>query len=49
LLYSEHGSSPRGGERIGPVQHVYYSIDEAGEVVVIRTIWGARRGRGPKL
>ena len=30
-------------------QHVYYSIDEANDMVVIRTIWGARRGRTPKL
>ena len=30
-------------------QHVYYSIDELHETVVVRTIWGARRGRPPKL
>jgi hypothetical protein len=30
-------------------QHVYYVIDEALGAVVIYTIWGARRGRGPKL
>ena len=30
-------------------QHVYYVVDEAAEVVVIHTIWGARRGRGPKF
>lgn len=30
-------------------QHVYYSIDEPNELVVIRTIWGARRGRTPRL
>jgi 3-hydroxyacyl-CoA dehydrogenase len=30
-------------------QHVYYVIDEVLGAVVIDTIWGARRGRGPKL
>jgi len=30
-------------------QHIYYVIDEALGAVVIYTIWGARRGRGPKL
>lgn len=30
-------------------QHVYYSVDEASDTVVIRTIWGARRGRRPRL
>lgn len=30
-------------------QHIYYSISEADDTVVIRTIWGARRGRAPKL
>jgi hypothetical protein len=30
-------------------QHIYYSIDEASETVTIRTIWGARRGRSPRL
>jgi hypothetical protein len=30
-------------------QHLYYTIDEATDTVVIRTIWGARRGRRPKL
>jgi hypothetical protein len=30
-------------------QHVYYSIDEANETVIIRTIWGARRRRTPRL
>jgi hypothetical protein len=31
------------------LQHVYYVIDEALGAVVIHAIWGARRGRGPKL
>ena len=30
-------------------QHLYYSIDEATDTVIIRALWGARRGRGPKL
>lgn len=30
-------------------QHIYYSVDELTDTVVVRTIWGARRGRGPKL
>lgn len=30
-------------------QHIYYSIDDVSDTVVIRTIWGARRGRPPKL
>ncbi len=30
-------------------QHVYFSIDEDAQRVVIHTVWGARRGRGPKL
>lgn len=30
-------------------QHLYYSIDETADAVIVRTIWGARRGRGPKL
>lgn len=30
-------------------QHLYYSIDETAAVVLIHTIWGARRGSGPKL
>lgn len=30
-------------------QHVYYSIDEANDIVIIHTIWGARRGRSPRL
>lgn len=30
-------------------QHVYYSINETNGIVVIHSVWGARRGRGPKL
>jgi len=30
-------------------QHIYYSIDEANDTVIIRTIWGARRGRSPRF
>ena len=30
-------------------QHVYYTVDETARVVTVQTIWGARRGRGPKL
>lgn len=30
-------------------QHVFYVVDDANGVIVIHTIWGARRGRGPKL
>lgn len=31
------------------LQHVYYTVDEASETVVVRTIWGAQRGQRPKL
>jgi hypothetical protein len=30
-------------------QHVYFTVDDAAGEVVIETIWGARRRRGPKL
>ncbi len=30
-------------------QHFYYSVDSHEDVIVVHTIWGARRGRGPKL
>jgi hypothetical protein len=30
-------------------QHVYFSIDDDGQRVVIHTVWSARRGRGAKL
>lgn len=29
-------------------QHVFYSVGED-DGIVIHTVWGARRGRGPKL
>ena len=30
-------------------QNVFYVLDDAKGVIVIHTIWGARRGRKPKL
>jgi plasmid stabilization system protein ParE len=45
----------RGGEIIrrtllkNSAQHVYYSVDADNGVIVIYSVWGARRGRGPKL
>jgi len=27
--------------------HLYYSVDEEGEVVAVRALWHAARGRGP--
>jgi len=30
-------------------QHVYYSIRDAESTVIVHTVWGARRGRGPRL
>ena len=30
-------------------QHVYYYIDDSAHEVVVLTVWGVRRGRGPKL
>lgn len=30
-------------------QNVFYVVDEAKGVVVVHTVWGARRGRTPKL
>lgn len=30
-------------------QHMLYTIDEAKDLIVIRTIWGARRGSAPRL
>jgi hypothetical protein len=29
--------------------HIYYSIEHSGIVVVIHSLWGARRRRSPKL
>ena len=45
----------RGGEIVRrtllekSAQHVYYSADETNGVIVVYSVWGARRGRGPKL
>jgi hypothetical protein len=30
-------------------RHVYYSVNEASRSVIVHVIWGARKGRGPKL
>ena len=30
-------------------QHVYYTVDDDAAEVIIETVWGARRKRGPKL
>jgi plasmid stabilization system protein ParE len=30
-------------------QHFYYSVDEEAGEILVHMIWGARRGRGPKL
>ena len=30
-------------------QHIYYAVDEENDVIVIHTVWGARRGRAPTL
>ena len=30
-------------------QHVYYTVDDAADEIVIETVWSARRRRGPKL
>ncbi len=30
-------------------QHVYFVADEANDIVTVLRVWGARRGRGPKL
>jgi hypothetical protein len=29
--------------------HVYFSIDRKAQVIMLHSVWGARRGRGPKL
>jgi plasmid stabilization system protein ParE len=29
--------------------HVYFEVDEARELVIVHAIWGAPRGRGPRL
>jgi hypothetical protein len=30
-------------------QHLYYYIDDNTQEIVVLTVWGVRRGRGPKL
>jgi plasmid stabilization system protein ParE len=30
-------------------QHVYYTIDDTRSEVVVETVWGARRGGGPRF
>jgi hypothetical protein len=30
-------------------QHLYYAVDSSTGVVLVHAVWGARRGRGPKL
>jgi plasmid stabilization system protein ParE len=30
-------------------QHVYYSVDDEGQTVTVLNVWGARRGRAPRL
>jgi len=30
-------------------QHVYYTVDDAADEIIVETVWGARRKRGPKL
>ena len=29
--------------------HVYYSVDEDADLVTVVAVWGAPKGRGPKL
>lgn len=29
--------------------HVYYSVDDDAELVKVLAVWGAPKGRGPKL
>lgn len=29
--------------------HVYFSVDRKAGVLMVHSVWGARRGRGPKL
>jgi hypothetical protein len=29
--------------------HVYFAVDRAAQVIVVHSVWGARRGRGPKV
>ncbi len=29
--------------------HLYFSVNQAAQVIMLHSVWGARRGRGPKL
>lgn len=29
--------------------HVYFSVNRKAQVIMVHSVWGARRGRGPKL
>jgi hypothetical protein len=29
--------------------HVYFSVNRNAQVIMLHSVWGARRGRGPKL
>jgi hypothetical protein len=29
--------------------HIYFSVNREAQVVMLHSVWGARRGRGPKL
>ena len=29
--------------------HVYFSVNRKAQVIMLHSVWGARRGRGPKL
>jgi len=47
--------STRGGKLFRRVlmpktkNHVYFEVDEARELIIVHAIWGAPRGRGPRL
>lgn len=30
-------------------QHVYYTVNDATNEIIVETVWGARRGKGPEL
>lgn len=30
-------------------QHIYYTVHQTSGLIIVHTVWGARRGRGPKL
>jgi hypothetical protein len=29
--------------------HIYYRVDEIAAEVIVEAVWGARKGRGPRL